>query len=184
MPNSPIPSSLIQSLGSAFGGSTTPAASPQPTPTPPPAGGPGVGSSLMDMFKNYGQSKEMLDEDDFTQPGEMIPQNAGIGDFLKYNVAHFNPRSPENMMGMAGSVGGIGKATGSLSNMLSKLAPEAEAAAGPTMGKAAQGLLEHQQARGLNLGVNPNAPQNFGKVIKVGNPSAPTNFGKVIKVGQ
>ncbi len=101
MPNSPIPSSLIQSLGSAFGGSTTPAASPQPTPTPPPAGGPGVGSSLMDMFKNYGQNND-----------QTLQHIASMGN------PEATPEDVENLkyamnMGMtSGTVGKIGRSPG------------------------------------------------------------------------
>ena len=40
-----------------------------------------------------GQSQK-LSPDDFTRPGEMIPKDAGLMDFLRYNAAHFNPNDP------------------------------------------------------------------------------------------
>lgn len=50
-----------------------------------------------------------LPEGDFTKKGEDIPRAAGLIDFIKYNVAHYNPNSPENLAAMAGSVGNISK---------------------------------------------------------------------------
>ncbi len=52
-------------------------------------------------------SKSSLGENDFTQPGEAIPQEGGVKNFVKYNVAHFDPSSPENAAGMALGAGSI-----------------------------------------------------------------------------
>jgi len=50
---------------------------------------------------------EKLSPDDFTRPGEMIPKDAGLMDFLRYNAAHFNPNDPEVAMSMGMGSGGI-----------------------------------------------------------------------------
>lgn len=61
------------------------------------------------VWKEIMAGQNKLSEDDFTQPGEAIPRNAGFGDFIKYNLAHFDPMSEENMIGMASMSGGIAK---------------------------------------------------------------------------
>lgn len=50
-----------------------------------------------------------LSEDDFTMPGERIPSDAGLADFIRYNVAHFNPTSEENLLSAAGTTGNISR---------------------------------------------------------------------------
>lgn len=91
-------------LYQALSGGQAPQIPQQPAPVPP--GSPGIGAGSMYSALS---SPDQMSPDDFTQPGEMIPKDAGIMDFLKYNVAHFDPRSEENLMGMAGSVGNVNK---------------------------------------------------------------------------
>lgn len=61
---------------------------------------------MADKFSNIRKylDKEKLSEDDFTQPGEMIPKDAGIMDFMKYNLAH---RTPEQDAEMGMASGGL-----------------------------------------------------------------------------
>lgn len=68
--------------------------------------------------------KPKLSEDDFTQPGEMIPKDAGMGDFIKYNLAHRDPEQDAMQMGMgAAGIENVGK---DLPADLSKLSPAAK----------------------------------------------------------
>ena len=43
-----------------------------------------------------------MTEDDFTKPGEMIPKDAGIKEFMDYNLAHYDSQDPNNLLGMMG----------------------------------------------------------------------------------
>lgn len=63
-----------------------------------------------------GQSQK-LSPDDFTRPGEMIPKDAGLMDFLRYNTAHFNPGDPETAMSMGMGSGGISKVGGLIQHL-------------------------------------------------------------------
>ena len=63
-----------------------------------------------------GQSQK-LSPDDFTRPGEMIPKDAGLMDFLRYNAAHFNPNDPEVAMSMGMGSGGINKLGGLIQHL-------------------------------------------------------------------
>lgn len=64
-----------------------------------------------------------LTEDEFTKPGEMIPREGGIGNFVKYNLAHRDPMEDAASMGMA--AGTISKAAiPALEKIAMKAAPE------------------------------------------------------------
>lgn len=81
-------------------------------------------------------TRNTLTPDDFTKSGESIPKEAGLGNFLKYNVAHFDPNSPTTLMGAAGgSMGDIAaSAPGNLAKGANSLA-EAGANRSEVLGK-------------------------------------------------
>lgn len=94
---------------------------------------------------------EKLNEDDFTKPGEQIPRNAGLTDFARYNIAHFDPTSEENLanIGMAG-MGGISKVKSAfpvVEKALTKLVPSVEKSLVPSV------------TEGVKIRINPKIQQ-------------------------
>lgn len=69
-----------------------------------------IDNSKQDALRKLIGDSPKLSEDDFTQPGQMIPKDAGFGDFLKYNAAHINPEDLAMQMGTMS--GGIKKIPG------------------------------------------------------------------------
>ncbi len=97
-------------------------------------------------------STKKLSDNDFTQPGEMIPKDAGVGDFAKYNIAHWDPTNPETAMGMVGGTVGSVKPVGvmqdlyNLKNLQNREAGNALTQTVPTvLNKSDAALLKYQQ---------------------------------------
>ena|ERR1017187_2268684 len=89
-----------------------------------------LGQMLGDNF-NAVYAHPKLSANDFTKPGEMIPKDAGVMDFVKYNIAHRDPQELALQMGMTGSsIGKVGRVASEL-EQASGLGEEATQLSGP-----------------------------------------------------
>lgn len=110
-----------------------------------------------------------LSENDFTEPGQSIPKDAGLLDFMKYNAAHFDPSSEENALAMMG-MGGIGKAAQGL-KMIPGMHLESKA---KDFAKAVQQAMEHSPLHKQNI--TPYAEQEYAAFKTFLSPDGKSGF--------
>jgi hypothetical protein len=123
-----------------------------------------------------------LTADDYTKPGETIPKDAGLSQFLNYNAAHFDPSDPSIYMGASGGIKSIGGKLASLLGISEAEAPSLAKALSEHTGTAmpsseAYKLLEEMKPQVPQYQVNP---EEVDTLLRRSSPSVETP-GKIPK---